>query len=290
MSFAILLPVGLAIIMAIVGLGMTPGDFLRLRGAGAAFAAGLVVQVLGLPVLALVLATAFELSPAMSVGLVIVAAAPGGVTSNFLTLVSRGDVALSIAMTATTSLLSIVTVPIVVGFALGHFLGQSETIRLPLGMTAGSVFLVTGLPLVLGMVARAKATRLAVAVLPTARKVASLIFALIVFATFWGQWDAIAVNWRDVGPAVMSLNVLAMAGGFAVALLLRLAPAATVAIAVECGLQNVAVAMFVAINLIGEPVLAIPGMIYAISMNVAILAIIAVGRRMVPAGEAARDA
>lgn len=275
--------------MAVVGLGLTGRDFRRLGRAGRPFAAGLAVQILGLPVLAVVLARLFDLSPEMSVGLVVVAAAPGGVTSNFLTLVARGEVALSIAMTAATSLLSIVTVPLVVGAALEHFLGTSQAIRLPLGMTAGSVFLVTGLPLVIGMGIRARAGRGALAVLPTARRIASLIFAAIVFATFWGQWDAIALHWRDVGPAVMALNVIAMAAGFGVAALLRLQPASAIAIAVECGLQNVAVAMFVTINLIGVPELAIPAMIYAISMNVSILAIIAVGRRIPAVGETAGD-
>ena len=108
----------------------------------------------------------------------------------------------------------------------------------------------------------------------------SLIFAAIVVATFWGQWAAIEQHWKSVGPAVFALNVTAMALGLGVARMLRLAPRPAIAIAVECGMQNVAVALFVTIGLLGVPELAIPAMIYAIAMNVSVLVMIAVGRQI----------
>ncbi|MCC2112556.1 MAG: bile acid:sodium symporter family protein [Hyphomicrobiales bacterium] len=277
---AILLPIGLFLIMLVVGLGMRLAEFAALRRSGGAFGLGLTAQIVGLPLLAFGIARLFDLSPEMSVGLMVLAAAPGGVTSNFLTLLARGEVALSIAMTAATSLLSLVTVPLVVGTAIAVFLGQSETIRLPLGMTVGSVLVVTALPLIIGMTLRAKLSRYVVPIVPMARRIASLIFAAIVVATFWGQWAAIEQHWKSVGPAVFALNVTAMALGLGVARMLRLAPRPAIAIAVECGMQNVAVALFVTIGLLGVPELAIPAMIYAIAMNVSVLVMIAVGRQI----------
>lgn len=286
-DFAVLLPAGLFLIMVAVGLGMRLPDFTALGDRKLALGLGLAAQIFGLPAAAFAIAGITGLQPEMAVGLVIVAAAPGGVTSNFLTLMARGDVALSIAMTAVTSLLSTLTVPVVVGFAVAHFLGGSETIRLPLGMTVGSVVVITAVPLILGMTLRAKLPDFSVRILPAARKAAALIFASIVVYTFWGQWDAIERHWRSVGPAVVLLNVLALAGGLAIGRATRLDVRQSIAIAVECGLQNVALALFVAVGILAAPELAIPAMIYAIVMNISILMMIAIGRRLVPEGETA---
>ena len=286
-DIALLLPVGLFLIMLVVGLGMRGADFTALAGRGRALGLGLSAQILGLPLLAFAIGRVLDLSPAMSVGLVALAAAPGGVTSNFLTMLARGDVALSIAMTAVTSLLSLFTLPFFVGLAMLVFLDQSKTISMPAGMIMGSVLVVTALPLLIGMGLRAWRGRLVAAILPVARRLASLVFAAIVVATFWGQWDAIALHWQNVGPAVLLLNVGAMVLGLAVALVLRLSPRPAIAIAVECGMQNVAVALYVTIGLLGAPELAIPAMIYAIAMNVSVLVMIAIGRQITAAAETA---
>ncbi len=278
MTASVLLPAGLFVIMTVVGLGMRLADFKRLRDGTAALSFGLLAQIVGLPVLAFAIAQIVGLSPEMSVGLMILAAAPGGVTSNFLTMLARGDVALSIAMTAVTSLMSLITVPIVVGFALAYFIDASQSITMPFGRTVASIVVVTALPLIIGMTVTARAPNFSARMLKPARAVATLIFAAIVMWTFWVERQAIGENWRTVGPAVMSLNVIAIAIAFGLATALRLRVRRAIAIAVECGLQNVALAMFIAIGLLNVPILSVPAIIYAIAMNLSVLAVIAIGR------------
>ncbi|MCW2307747.1 bile acid:sodium symporter family protein [Rhodobium gokarnense] len=279
MTANILLPAGLFVIMTVVGLGMRPIDFARLADGKRALVFGLAAQILGLPLIAFGIAHGLGLSPEMAVGLVILAASPGGVTSNFLTMLARGDVALSIAMTAVTSALSLITVPLVVGFGLAYFLGTAETISMPLGRTIGSIVVVTALPLVIGMTIRARAPGFVRRNLGLARRLATLIFALIVAWTFWVERDSISTYWAEVGPAVIALNVLAIGLGFGLAALLRLQARRAIAIAVECGLQNVALAMFIAFVLLQTPLLSVPAIIYAIAMNLSVVAVIAIGRK-----------
>lgn len=279
---SILLPIGLAFIMFAVGLGLTPAAFGRIRARPAALGWGLAAQVVALPLVAFAIAEWLGLSPMMSVGLMILAAAPGGITSNFLTMLARGDTALSITMTVVTSLLAIATVPIIVGAGLEIFAGETTTIRLPVGRTVVAVVLITALPLIAGMVLRARFPVFTRRAAPTARRLATAIFAAIVVGAFWGQWSDIERHWRDVGPAVVLLNVATMALGFGIAAMLRLDIRQSIAIAVECGLQNVALAIFVAVSLIGDRSLMIPAVIYALVMNVSVVAVIFAGRWFIP--------
>ena len=281
MTASVLLPAGLIVIMTVVGLGMRLADFKRLRDGKAALFFGLCAQIVGLPALAFAIAHIAGLSPEMSVGLMILAAAPGGVTSNFLTMLARGDVALSVAMTAIASLVSLITVPVVVGFALAYFIDTSQSIAMPIGRTIASIVVVTALPLIIGITTTARAPALSARLLKPARRLATLIFAAIVLWTFWVERAAIGAHWHDVGPAVLSLNVIAIAVAFALAMALRLRARRAIAIAVECGLQNVALAMFIAIGLLNVPALSVPAIIYAIAMNLSVVAVIAIGRKTV---------
>ncbi len=279
---SILLPIGLAFIMLAVGLGLTPVAFGRIKERPAALGWGLAAQVFALPAIAFAIASLIGLSPTMSVGLMILAAAPGGITSNFLTMLARGDTALSITLTVITSLLAIATVPVVVAIALGFFAGEAATIRLPVGHTVLAILLITALPLIAGMALRVRFPSLTHRAVPTARRLATAIFAAIVVGAFWGQWNDIERHWQDVGPAVVLLNLVTMALGFGIAAMLRLDIRQSIAIAVECGLQNVALAIFVAVTLIGVQSLMIPAVIYALVMNVSVFAVIFVGRWLIP--------
>ncbi|PLX37837.1 MAG: bile acid:sodium symporter [Hyphomicrobiales bacterium] len=282
---SIFLPLGLAFIMFAIGLGLHVSAFTRLKGQWKALGWGLAAQIIGLPLIALALAYFAALSPVLAVGLLVLAAAPGGITSNYLTMVARGDTALSIVMTIVTSLLAMLTVPLIVGSGLEHFLGASAEISLPVGRTIVTIVLLTGLPLVLGMGFRARFPVLARRVASPARSLAGIVFATIVLLAFWGQWEPIKANWAEVGPAVVGLNAATMAVGFGIAALIGLNIRSAIAITVECGLQNVALAIFIAVQLLQDDRFMIPAVIYALVMNVSILVVIAAGRWLVPAIE-----
>ncbi len=277
------IPLGLAFMMFTIGLSMQPTAFRRLAGRGKAFGLGLAAQLLALPLIAAGLAVVFALPPLPAAGLVVLAAAPGGVTSNFLTLLARGDTALSIVMTLATSVIAIVSVPLVVGWGVAHFLGESTAIRLPFGCTVLSIVLISVLPLAIGMAVRMRLPTVVRRIATPTRALAGIVFAAIVVRAFWGQWDAISTHWADVGPAVVALNVATMAVGFAIATAARLDTRASIAVAVECGLQNVALAIFVAVHILGDERLMIPAVIYALIMNVSVVLVIAAGRWLVPA-------
>ena len=279
-----LLPAGLAFIMFALGLKLSIADFRRMLTFPLAVGLGLAAQTLLLPLTAFGIALLFDLSPEAAVGLMILAACPGGVTAAMITDLSRGDTALSVTLTACTSLLSFVTVPIIVGLSLQHFLGQAAPVDYPLGQAIGSLFLITLLPVAVGL-AFNQAGWLAPGVTKAIGKVATAVFLAIVFATFYTEWPSITEHFWKVGPAILVLNVTTMATGALLGVLGRLPTAGRIALAVECGIQNSALGITVAVSLLSVSGLAVPSVIYAFLMNITALALIIV--RQVQVGRAA---
>lgn len=281
---SIFIPLGLAFIMLTVGLGLAPRDFRALAERPEAVAAGVAAQVVLLPLTALAVALAFDLAPLTGLGLVLVACVPGGVTSNFITVLARGEAALSVVLTALSTTVAIVSVPLVLVLAV-DVLGAGLLLpaALPMGETARAVLVVTALPMAVGMAARALRPELARRVLVPARRTATVVFAAIVVAAFGADWAVVEAHWRAVGPAVVAFNLLAVGGGLALGRLLRLGPRATTTLGVECGLQNVALALFLGGHVLGVPALVVPAVLYVLVMNGAALMLVAHGRR----GEAA---
>ena len=198
---------------------------------------GLVAQTLLLPVTAFGIARLFDLAPETAVGLMILAACPGGVTAAMITDLARGDTCLSITLTACTSLLSFITVPIVVGFSLLHFLGQSAPLDFPVGQAIGGLFLITLVPVAAGLLFN-EAGWLTPAVAKAIGRLATIVFLAIVFATFFTEWPNISTHFAAVGPAILLLNMTTMATGAALGAAGRLPTAGRIALAVECGIQN----------------------------------------------------
>ncbi|TVQ38011.1 MAG: bile acid:sodium symporter family protein [Geminicoccaceae bacterium] len=280
---SIFIPLGLAFIMGAVGLGLGWRDFGALRHQPLAVAAGLAGQMLLLPAAAFLIAWAFALPPLAAIGLVLVACVPGGVTSNFITVLARGDAALSVVLTALSTTLGVVTIPLVLALAVVVFdgaLGLPD--RLPLFDTVRAVLLVTAIPMGVGMTLRALQPRLADALLVPARQLATLVFALIVVLAFSGDWAVVETHWLSVGPAVLAFNLAAISLGFALGRLTGLGARATITLGVECGLQNVALALFLGGTVLGAPALMVPAILYVIAMNASALALIAHGRRLEP--------
>ncbi|MBB4287486.1 bile acid:sodium symporter family protein [Roseospira goensis] len=284
----LLLPLGLGFIMFSIGLGLRLDDFTRILRQPLALGAGLVNQIVLLPLIGagLVLvylagdgaAAAGATAPVFALGIMALAACPGGITSNLLTVLAGGSAALSVSMTALSSLIGIVTVPLVLGLSQGLLLGQAEAVALPLERILVGVFGVTGVPIALGMLLNARVPRASAAVRPKARGLATGIFAVIVIGAFVGQRETMVAHIGDIGLIVLALNGATMAGGLLTAWLLRLRLADTLAIAMEAGLQNVALAIFLATSVLGRPEMVVPAILYALMMNLTAAALIAWGR------------
>jgi BASS family bile acid:Na+ symporter len=280
---SVFLPLALAFIVFTLGLGLVPDDFRRVFQQSRAVLVGLLCQIVLLPLVAFAIAQLLGLSPAMAVGLVILGACPGGVTAGLLTNLARGNTALSITLTAVSSVATLVTLPLVVHGALVWFMGQGSDVELPLFETVRRLFLLTTLPVALGMLLRGYFPQVVQGLLPWCSRLANLFFAVIVVGTFASQWQPMMANLQSVGPAAMLLNVSMMGLAWWVAQQSRVDRRGRIAIAMECGLQNGALGIFVASVLLNNPVLAIPSVVYALFMNVSALLFLLRARRG-PAG------
>ena len=278
MTLKLLLPLALAFIMFSMGLSLVVDDFKRVVIHPLAMGFGLLSQMLVLPLIAITLVTLFSLEPNLAVGLIILAACPGGITSNLLTHISGGDSALSVSLTAVTSLAGVISIPLIVNLGMSWYAGSTTTLALPLGSMIGGVFLISTLPLLLGMALRHLHRAWALRIEPGARKTAVFLFILIVLATFMGQWGNISDNFAAAGPMVIALNIATIAFALLGAKLLRLERPQGIAIGLECGLQNAAMGIFVAGTLLGNSSMVIPSIIYALVMNISAAAFVVANR------------
>ncbi len=272
---AAFLPAGLILLMFVVGLRLS------LDRVGAAFRhpkalfTGLVVQMLLLPASAFMLVRLFGLSTEMSIGLVLVAAAPGGVTSNYIAWLARADVALSAAMTLVTTSLAAVTIPAILMLAgVAALPGVSGLAKMSMAMSAVAL-----VPMAIGIGFAAWRPETAKRLGNILDPVSKLIFAAMVLATFVQNWGAITDHLSSVGPAVVALNLIALGLAGGAGMLMGLNTGQRRAIMVEASLQNVAVAMFVAGSLLKNPALATPALIYALVMNISALVQISMAHR-----------
>lgn len=237
MLVKVALPLVLAFIMFSLGLGLRGADFTRVLRFPKAFAAGLCNQLILLPLAGFAVATGFGLPPELAFGTMILAFCPGGVTTNVLTRIARGNTPLSISMTAVTSLVSIVTVPLLVAWAARHFLGEAapEVNIVGLGLT---MFLLTAVPVGLGMLV----TRVAPAFVARAGRRISragvVLFVLVVAAALAKNREVVAANFAVLGPALVLLNVALLGLGLLTGRILRLGREDGTTIAIESGVQN----------------------------------------------------
>jgi len=269
-----LLPIGLAFIMFSLGLGLRISDFRRAFSRPRALAAGLLAQVVLLPLSGFLIARGFGLSGEGAVGLMILAACPGGVTAGMVTYLARGETALSISLSAITSLLSFITVPMIVGASLVFFLGESTTVDVPVAQLAGGLLVVTLLPVGLGLWLN-ESGRLPAKSTQRVHHAATMVFVGIVAYTFLHEWPSITRHLPDLGPAALTLNLVTMATGALLATGARLSGGERIALTMECGIQNSALGITLALSLLALPALAIPSVIYAVLMNVTAIAFIA---------------
>ena len=262
----IFLPIALAFIMFALGLGLTGADFLRVIKQPKDFFVGAISQIILLPVIAFVLVKIWPISPELAIGVMIIAAAPGGVTSNILTFFARGDVALSISLTAIISLLSVITVPFIIITSLGLLGSENVSQNISLTSMAISMFLIVTVPVIIGVIFRRFASNAAIKFEPIAKKISIVLFIIVLLGAILAEKDNIVSYFADAGLITLVLNVVMMIVAFYVAKLLGTGNAQKKCIAIECGLQNGTLAIFVGTTLFGGGAFVIPAATYSLIM------------------------
>ncbi|MXY14406.1 MAG: bile acid:sodium symporter family protein [Proteobacteria bacterium] len=275
----VVLPLALAFIMLALGLGLTFDDFVRVVRRPRDFAVGAASQILVLPMVAFLLASLWPMAPELALGLMIIAAAPGGVTSNLLTAFARGDVALSISLTAVISLLSVLTIPLVVVFAYGHFIGAQAVQDITVADTAISVFLIVTIPVLVGLLIRRFAENFALRVEPSARAVSAVLFVLVLAGAIYQERNNLVSYYAQAGLATFALNLTMMVLAYLLARWFATGAKQRTAIAMECGLQNGTLAIAIAVLLFGGGLATVPATTYSLTMFVTALIYVALLRR-----------
>ena len=257
----VLLPIALAVIMVSLGMSLTVVDFRRVLVYPKGVSIGLANLVVISPLLAFGVAELYSLEPGLAVGLVLLGASPGGTMANLLTHLARGDTALSITMTAISSLAAVVTVPFFLTVATDHFgaSGLDEAVDM-LGIVA-RVLLITVVPLSFGMWLRARRPERVAAIESTVRTVALAVFLAVVIGVIVAEHERVLDHLDEVAAAAATLNVAAMALSFTIARLARLDDRQSTAIAIELGIHNSALAIAVGATI--ATVLTIPAAVYA---------------------------
>ena len=269
-----LLPMALAFIMLYLGLTLRFDDFRRVLQRPRALLVGLAGQLLLVPSLGLLVAWSVNLDPIMAVGLMVLAACPGGVSSGLLTHLARGDVALSISLTAVTSIVALVTLPLVVDVSMRLFMGTGLGTEFPLADMVRSIFLLTTVPVLTGMALRSWQPLRVARIEPLAGRIATALFALIVLATFWDQQSVLLDHFASIGPASLLLNLLILVSAWLMSRQFGLVRSDRIAVVTECGLQNSALGIYVCLQLLQSPAMSVPSIVYALVMNGGALAVV----------------
>ena len=262
----IFLPLSLAFIMFALGLGLTGKDFLRVAKQPRDFFVGAFSQIIILPIIAFILVKLWPISPELAVGVMIIAAAPGGATSNILTFFSKGDVALSVSLTAIISLLCVITIPFIVLTSLNLLMGTSIFEEISLINIASKMFLIVTVPVLLGMIFRKLLTTVATSFEPIAKKISAVLFVLVLIGAILSERDNIISYFAQAGFITLILNLIMMFVAFYLAKLLGSGEKQKRTITIECGLQNGTLAIVVATSIFGGGVYLIPAATYSLIM------------------------
>ena len=269
MIIDIFLPLSLIFIMLTLGLGLTSGDFINLLKKPKSFFVGITNQMVMLPLIAFIIISLAGITKEIAVGMMILASCPGGVTSNMITKLAKGDTALSISYTAVISILTIFTLPLVTGLSMNHFMGaEAPPLNLlSLGLT---MFCITAVPVGIGMVVRSKNKSFADMFEVTATKISTLLFVIIILGALASEWDTFTNNFLQLGPAIVLLIIAMLTIAYTSSTWFKMSKNQSITVAIESGIQNGTVGITVG-NLIINPesglsILSIPSGVYSILM------------------------
>ncbi len=260
----VLLPIALAVIMVSLGLSLTLADFRRVVSYPRGVGIGMLNLALISPALAFAVAELWQLEPALAVGLVLLGASPGGTTANMLTHLARGDTALSITMTAISSVAAVITVPLFLELSTSHFdaAGLDESVNMA-GVVV-RVLLITVIPLAFGMWLRARSPERVIEIEPKVKRIALIVFVAVVVGAIMAENERVLDNLGDVALAAITLNVAAMSVSFGIARIAGLDDRQTTAIAIELGVHNATLAIAIGASI--SAVLTIPAAVYSAFM------------------------
>lgn len=276
----VLLPLALALIMLGMGLSLMPEDFRRVARYPKAVAIGTLCQVLLVPLIAMLIIQVVPMEPKIAAGLFVLALCGGGSSSNVITYLAKGDVALSVTLTAFSSFITVFTIPIFSNLALKHFLGQDAAIDLPIGPTMLQLLLITVIPTVIGMTIRQRFPDLASRLEKVMSRLAAGLLALIILLLLVKEGSKLPGFIVQVGVGVLLLNVLSMLAGFSIAKLFRLPSAQQICIVIEVGIQNGTLALAITAGLLKNPDMAVPAAVYSLLMYLTGFVAILYGRKL----------
>tara|TARA_Y100001970_G_scaffold169173_1_gene206856 strand:+ start:282 stop:1142 length:861 start_codon:yes stop_codon:yes gene_type:complete len=269
MIIDIFLPASLIFIMLSLGLGLELSDFTNLVRKPRSFFVGLTNQILLLPIVTYIVILVFGITKEAAVGMMILACCPGGVTSNIITKLAKGDTALSISYTAFNSILAIITLPLIVGFSMKSFMGLEapDVNILSLGLT---MFFITAVPVGIGLLIREKNKYYADKFEPKASKISTILFAIIILGALLSEWDTFINNFVLLGPAIVLLILAMLIIAYKSSKLFKMSDKQSITVAIESAMQNGTVGINVG-NLIINPesglsILSIPSGVYSILM------------------------
>ncbi len=261
----VVLPLALILIMFGMGMTLTLADFKRVLSSPKAVFIGVVCQLIGLPLLAFALIWLLGLPPEIAVGLVVIAACPGGPTSNVITHLSRGDTALSVTLTAVSSVVTVFTIPALIDSAIVKYGAGAGVVTLPFGKTVGQLFVVTLLPIALGMWFNAARPGITSRLSKPVNGFSIAFLGVIIVAAVMKEQD-LGRQFALAGPAALLLNVCSMAMGFVAGTALGLPKPQRIAISIEAGIQNGTLALAICLGLLQSPGIAMPAVVYSLLM------------------------
>ena len=259
------LPIALGIIMFGLGLSLTPGDFIRIGRRPKAVTIALACQLILLPLICFGLVLAFRLPPILAVGMMLLAASPGGTTANLYSHLFRGDVALNISLTAINSVVAVITLPIVVNLSLAWFLPEGGQVGLQLAKTI-EVFMIVLAPVALGMLVRRFSPGFAAAMDKPVRIASVIILTVVILGAVSAQWDLLADNLASIAGVVVTFCVASLGIGFLVPRLLKIDRPQAIASAFEVGLHNATLAIVIAQSVLRNADMSVPAAVYGVLM------------------------
>lgn len=274
----VFLPIALIVIMLGMGLTLKIADFTRVFTYPKAVFVGLLCQLILLPLIAFGIAWVFPLNPEYAVGIMLIALCPGGATSNLISHLAKANLALSVTLTAFSSLITVFSIPILLRFFMEYFLGESQTITIPFLSTILKVMVVTVIPIGVGMIINAKFPNFADRVIGLVNKISIVFFVLVLVVAVVQNSENIISSILSLGLPLLLLNILMLLVGFFIAKAFSIELRQTLTISIETGIQNGTLAITIALGILENIQMALPAALYSIIMFVSIIFVVMYGR------------
>lgn len=264
-TLTLFLPIALGIIMLGLGLNLTIDDFKRVVRYPKAILIGLLCQMVLLPVLCFGICIMFNLPAALAVGLMLLSASPGGATANLYSHLAKGDVALNISLTAVNSVLTLFTLPVIVNFAIDYFMQSGQVVPMQFKKIV-EVFAIVLVPVTIGMLINYFSPQISKKMEKPVKIISAIFLVLIIVGAIVKEKDQFATYFQQVGLACLTFNVVSMVIGYYVPFLLKVNKKQSIAIGMEIGIHNGTLAIYIALNVIGNSIMSIPPAVYGLIM------------------------